>query len=71
MGRSAMTDYPTSVTALVATERAAVVALIRRKAKAHMEGLTRLPASTRFALQARITELQELAATIEAGEHRS
>jgi len=66
-----MTDYPSSVSALVATERAAVVALIRRKAKAHMEGLTRLPASTRFRREAHIRELQELAATIEAGEHRS
>jgi hypothetical protein len=65
-----MTDYPTSVTALVATERAAVVALIRSKAKSHMADVTRLPASKRFEREAHIKELQELAATIEAGEHR-
>ena len=65
-----MTDYPSSVSALVATERAAVVALIRSKAKSHMDGLTSLPASTRFERAARIRELQELAVSIEAGEHR-
>ncbi len=65
-----MTDYPTSVTALSAAERAACVAYIRTKARQKMEGVNRLPAATRFERQNQIRELQDIAAAFEAGEHR-
>ncbi len=65
-----MTDYPTSVTALSATERAACVSYIRLKARQKMEGINRLPASIRIERQNQIKELQGIAADIEAGEHR-